>query len=113
MGAQQAAKARDELLANQRNINIQQVGPKLSYRWDTDWIGPGCAASSRGVQHLRKSIEGRDAQLNIGPPPLDWRTIVKLGLQRGQPAEPAHLHLMVPGDEREVYMGLMWPALST
>lgn len=84
-------------------------GPELSFNWvEGAWDWPGGAASSKGAERLRRSVGNRSAQLSVGPPPVDWRTWLQLGLRRGQPSDPAILKLAVPEAEDGSYIGLMW-----
>merc|ERR1712113_1007292 len=85
-------------------------GPGITLNWADAWEWPGGTASARGMDQLRKSIDGRDAELNVGPPPADWRVWMQLGLRRRQPSEPALLRLAVDGTEGEAYTGLIWQA---
>merc|ERR1712039_176179 len=88
-------------------------GPGIKLNWAAAWEWPGGTASARGMDQLRRSIDGRDAELNVGPPPADWRVWMQLGLRRRQPAEPALLRLAVDGAQDEAYTGLIWPAWAT
>merc|ERR1711908_127711 len=70
--------------------------PSLSIRWAEDCPWPGGAASPLGAQRLRQALGGQHtaellSELVVGPPPADWRTLLSLGLRKGQPAEPALL----------------------
>jgi len=95
---------------------------ELSLHWAEAWDWPGGTASIVGMRQLRRSMEGRSAELTVGPPPAGWRSWLQLGLRRGQPTEPSLLRLKVPGagsaggnapgaeDGCDTYMGLLWPA---
>lgn len=89
---------------------LPSSGPGVSLRWAEAPFWPGGAAPLLGVQRLRESLEGRDVELSVGPPPADWRTCLQLGLRRGSPACPAYLRLDVPGAEADTFLGLLWPA---
>lgn len=94
-------------------------GAELSLHWAEAWDWPGGNASVLGVRQLRRSMDGRSAELSVGPPPAGWRNWLQLGIRRGQPAEPSLLRLRIPGaseaaavaeDCCDTYMGLLWPA---
>mmetsp|Transcript_119652 Transcript_119652/g.211442 ORF Transcript_119652/g.211442 Transcript_119652/m.211442 type:complete len:667 (-) Transcript_119652:142-2142(-) len=111
----QVAEVSAELRASRQFAAAREIfepaskGPELSFNWvDGGWDWPGGAASSKGAEKLRRSVGNRSAQLSVGPPPVDWRTWLQLGLRRGQPTDPAILKLAVPDAEDGSYIGLMW-----
>jgi len=90
--------------------------PQLSIKWSDGMLErwPGGPGPLQGVEALRESLLGQNAELTLGPPPNDWRAWLQLGLRRGEPAHPAFLQLAVSNAVNGGrYVGLMWPAHSS
>lgn len=103
------AALRAQLKTNHVNCKEASGGPCLSVRWAeevSDWP-EGISAS---VAQLRWNLEGRSAQLTLGPPPAQWMARLQMGLQQGKLNDPVFLRLVVPDAGSGIYLGMLWPA---
>eukprot|EP00928_Gymnodinium_smaydae_P008972 TRINITY_DN13311_c0_g1_i1.p1 TRINITY_DN13311_c0_g1~~TRINITY_DN13311_c0_g1_i1.p1 ORF type:complete len:598 (+),score=98.46 TRINITY_DN13311_c0_g1_i1:111-1796(+) len=112
--AAEARRIAEERIRNGISVSVTS-GPELSVEWDEamNLLDPGMTTASEGARKLKASLAGRDARLRVGPPPPDWRALLRLTLQQGLLEQPSFLRLHVRNaGVRGDFMGFLWSSAA-